>query len=54
VKRDAKITLDENFEEAKMIEFQMNGCKESHVSLVKKEAQAPHQRGIFLTTPLGK
>ena len=27
VKRDAKRTLAENFEEAKMIEFQMKGCK---------------------------
>jgi hypothetical protein len=28
VKRVAKLTLAENFEEAKMIEFQMKGCKE--------------------------
>ena len=38
VKRVAKLTLAENFEEAKMIEFQMKGCKESQDSLVKKEA----------------
>jgi hypothetical protein len=36
VKRVAKPTLAENFEEAKMIEFQMKGCKEGQVSLVKK------------------
>jgi hypothetical protein len=28
VKRDAKPTLADNFEEAKTIEFQMKGCKE--------------------------
>jgi hypothetical protein len=28
VKRAAKLTLAETFEEAKMIEFQMKGCKE--------------------------
>jgi hypothetical protein len=38
VKRDTKHTLAENFEETKKIEFQMKGCKEGHVSLVKKEA----------------
>jgi hypothetical protein len=27
VKRDSKLTLAENFEEAKTIEFQMKGCK---------------------------
>jgi hypothetical protein len=33
VKRVAKHTLAENFEEAKTIEFQMKGCKEVQVSL---------------------
>jgi hypothetical protein len=28
IKRVAKLTLDENFEEAKIIEFQMKGCKD--------------------------
>ena len=37
VKRAAKPTLAENFEEDKMIEFQMKVCKEGQVSLVKKE-----------------
>jgi hypothetical protein len=46
--------LAENFEEAKTIEFQMKGCKEIQVSLVKKEAQPPPQRGLFLTRPLEK
>jgi hypothetical protein len=54
VKRDAKHTLAENFEEAKMIEFQMKGCKEGQVSLVKKEVQPPPRRGLLLTRPLGK
>jgi hypothetical protein len=54
VKRAAKLTLAENFEEAKMIEFQMKGCKEIQVSLVKKEAQPPPRRGILLTRPPGK
>ena len=36
VKRSAKKTLTENFEEAKMIEFQMKGCKEGQASLVRK------------------
>jgi hypothetical protein len=36
VKRAAKQTLAENFEEAKTIEFQMKGCKEGQVSLAKK------------------
>ena len=36
VKRVAKHTLAENFEEAKMIEFQMKGCKEGQISLTKK------------------
>ena len=51
VKRDAKTTLAENFEEAKTIEFQMKGCKEGHVSLVKKEVPPPPRRGLFLTRP---
>jgi hypothetical protein len=54
VKRDAKPTLAKNFEQAKMIEFQMKGCKESQVSLVKKEAQPPPRRGLMLTRPPGK
>jgi hypothetical protein len=41
VKRVAKATLAEKFEEAKTIEFQMKGCKEGKVSLVKKEVQPP-------------
>jgi hypothetical protein len=36
VKRVSKLTLAENFEESKTIEFQMKGCKEGQVSLVKK------------------
>jgi hypothetical protein len=51
VKRVAKKTLAENFEEAKMIEFQMKGCKEGQVSLVKKETQPPPRRGLLLTRP---
>jgi hypothetical protein len=54
VKRVAKATLAENFEEAKMIEFQMKGCKEGQVSLVKKEVQPPPRRGLLLTRPPGK
>jgi hypothetical protein len=54
VKRDAKLTLDENFEESKMIEFQMKGCKEVQVSLVKKEVQPPPRRGLLLARPPGK
>jgi hypothetical protein len=54
VKRAAKHTLAENFEEAKMIEFQMKGCKEGQVSLVKKEVQPPPRRGLLLTRPPGK
>jgi hypothetical protein len=54
VKRAAKRTLVENFEEAKMIEFQMKVCKEGQVSLVKKEVQPPPRRGLLLTRPLGK
>jgi hypothetical protein len=51
VKRDAKHTLAENFEEDETIEFQMKGCKEGQVSLVKKEAQPPSRRGLLLTRP---
>ena len=54
VKRTAKHTLAENFEEAKIIEFQMNRCKEGQVSLVKKEAQPPPKRRLFFTRPAGK
>jgi hypothetical protein len=54
VKRDTKLTLAENFEEVKMIEFQMKGCKESQVSLVNKEAQPPPRRGLLFTRPRGK
>jgi hypothetical protein len=36
VKIVAKKTLEENFEEAKTIEFHMRGCKEGQFSLVKK------------------
>jgi hypothetical protein len=49
VKRAAKATLVENFEEAKAIEFKMKGCKERQVSLVKKEVQPPLRRGILMT-----
>ena len=45
VKRAAKKTLAENFEEAKTIEFQMKGCKEGQDSLVKRETQPP-PRGV--------
>jgi hypothetical protein len=51
LKRAAKTTLAENFEEAKKIEFQMKGCKEGQVSLVKKEVQLPPRRGLLLTRP---
>jgi hypothetical protein len=44
VKRAAKTTLAKNFEEVKTIEFQMKGCKEGQVSLVKKEVQPPPKR----------
>jgi hypothetical protein len=54
VKRVSKLTLAENFEEDKMIEFQMKRCMEGWVSLVKKEVQPPPRRGLFLTRPLGK
>jgi hypothetical protein len=49
VKRVAKLTLAENFEEEKMIEFQMKGCKEGQVYLVNKESQPPPRRGLLLT-----
>jgi hypothetical protein len=51
VKRDAKLTLAENFEEAKTIEFQMKGCKDGQVSLVKKESKPHPRRGLLLTRP---
>jgi hypothetical protein len=51
VKRAAKTTLAENFEEAKTIEFQMKGFKEGHVSLVNKEFQPSPKRGLLLTRP---
>jgi hypothetical protein len=54
VKRATKPTLDENFEEAKIIKFQMKGCKEGQVSLFKKEVQPPTRRGLLLTRPSGK
>ena len=54
VKRVSKATLAKKIEEAKNIEFQMKGCKEGQVSLVKKEVQPPPRRGILLTRPLGK
>jgi hypothetical protein len=54
VKRATKITLVENFEEAKMIELQMKGFKEGQVSLVKKEVKRPLRRGLYLTRPPGK
>jgi hypothetical protein len=54
VKRAAKHTLAENFEEAKTIEFQMKGCNEVHISLIKNETQPLPKRGILLTRPLGK
>jgi hypothetical protein len=54
VKRDSKTTLVENFEEAKTIKFQMKGCKEGQVSLIKKEVQPPPWRRLLLTRPPGK
>jgi hypothetical protein len=54
VKRAAKTTLAENFEEDKTIEFQMKGCKEGQVSLFKKEVQPPPRTGLPLTRPPGK
>jgi hypothetical protein len=50
VKRDDKLTLDENFEEAKIIEFQMKVCKNIQISLSKKETQQPPRRGLFADT----
>jgi hypothetical protein len=52
IKRVAKHTLDKKFEEAKTIEFQMKGCKEELISLIKKETQPPPKRGLLLTIPL--
>jgi hypothetical protein len=54
LKRAAKSSLAKNFEESKKIEFQMKGCKEVQVPLVKKEVQPPPRRGLVLTRPLGK
>jgi hypothetical protein len=54
VKRTTKTTLADNFEETKTIEFQMKGCKEGQISLVKKEVQPPPKRGLLFTRPLGK
>jgi hypothetical protein len=53
VKRATKKTLAENFEEAKMIEFHMKGCKEGQAFLVRKESQPPPRRGLLLTRPSG-
>jgi len=52
VNRVSKTTLADNFEESKTIEFQMKGCKEGQVSLVKKEP--PPRKGLLLTVPPGK
>jgi hypothetical protein len=49
IKRDDKPTLDKNFEEAKIIKFQMKGCKYSQISLSRKETQQPSRRGFLLT-----
>jgi hypothetical protein len=54
IKRVVKQTLEENFEEAKMIEFQMKGCKEGHTSLARKESYPPPRRGLLLNRPSGK
>jgi hypothetical protein len=54
IKRVAKKTLADNFEEAKMIDFQMKGCKEGQASLVRKEIQPPPRRGLLLTRQSGK
>jgi hypothetical protein len=54
IKRPSKPTLAENFEESKIIEFQMKPCKYSHISLSKKEKQNPPRRGLLLTRPPGK
>jgi hypothetical protein len=51
VKMAAKKTLVNKFEEAKTIEFQMKGCKEGQVSIVKKEFPPPPRRWILLTRP---
>jgi hypothetical protein len=51
VKRVAKHTLGEIFEEDKMIEFQMKGCKEDQISLIKKETKPLPKRGLLLTRP---
>jgi hypothetical protein len=53
VKRAAKKTLLENFEEAKMIEFQMKRCKEGQTSLARKEIHPPLRRGLLFTRPSG-
>jgi hypothetical protein len=39
IKRAAKPTLAKNFEEAKIIEFQMKGCKDNQISFSRKETQ---------------
>jgi hypothetical protein len=54
IKRATKKTLAENFEEAKMIDFHMKGCKEGQAPLVRKESQPPSRRGLLLTRLLGK
>jgi hypothetical protein len=54
VKKVAKATLDDNFEEEKTIELQMKGCEEDQVSLVNKDVQPPLRRGLMLTRPPGK
>jgi hypothetical protein len=54
VKRAAKHTLSENFKEDKMIEFQMKGYKEGHISLLKKETQPLPKREPLFTRPPGK
>jgi hypothetical protein len=54
LKRATKKTLAENFEKAKMIEFQMKECKEGQASLAKRETQPPTRRGSLLTRPPGK
>jgi len=51
VKRVAKCTLAKNFEESKTIDFQMKGCKQGHISLIKNESQPIPKRGILLTRP---
>jgi hypothetical protein len=54
VKRVAKPTLAKNFEEAKIIEFQMKGCKDSQIYLLKKETKQPPRWGLLLTWSPGK